>query len=116
MITDASMHDLLPVVSFSLTDLSRRDHHLNRLSCARLQNLATSEWQLEDEIILIKRHAVRRWIRQFDTKIGAIVRRMTNMWVKAAELVRNSDSDGVESLHLVFREDADLSRVSSAKS
>lgn len=98
----------------------------DRLSSTKLEKFMNSEWQLhvkhgefidlpwlssyKQEIPMVK------WIHQFDTEIGATPARITNAWVKAAEMIQNTNYNGTRSLALSFTEDNGGSEPQAQKS
>ena len=111
-------------------DLLKRFYHLDmfflgqdRLSSTKLEESMNSEWKLElgepldaGWLSHQKEFPVTQWIHQFDTQIGAIPARTTNAWVKAAEMIQNSDYNGTRSLALFFTEDMSGSESRAQKS
>ena len=86
---------------------------LGRLFSTRLETLMNSEWQLKHAKLggsmdsgclssYKQEIPVTKWIHQFDTKIGAAAARLTNASAKAAEMIQNSDYNGMRSIALSF--------------
>ena len=99
-----------------------------RPSSTAIEEYMNSEWQLKDAMLGESKYSgllsssykkeipVTDWIHQFDTEIGAIPARITNAWVKAAEMVQKSNYNGTRSLALFLTEDIVWSEPRAQKS
>ena len=77
---------------------------LDKLSFIKLEELMNSEWRFRLDVPRFEL-AMEEWISQFDTEIGATAARITNAWAKAAEMIQNSNYNGMRSVALSFTEE-----------
>lgn len=95
-------------------------YHLQRISWTNLEELIASEWPHPSDMILEELRqewhtepdtrwnlycGIGDWIRRFDTECCASAQRMTEAWLKAVDLVINSNYNGMTSLALIFTDD-----------
>ena len=96
---------------FSLRRMFRRlsasgsSYESDRLSFLRLEEFMNWEWRFTAQGVREGVYPIKEWIRQFDAQVGANAARITNAWTRAAELVKNSNHNGMRSLALSFTEE-----------